>query len=206
MNKTWYAVSAIVVALAAFQLFLHYQYVHLSGGYVMRIDRLTGTSCIMPCVPSPPPAPTPTPTPFNGYQSAENYTLESERQDERAIVLAKGTSIAASIVATAGGGYTWTAETTDFSGSIFLDQAAKGKYQTNPLLPSVSLDDAKEWKEDPPPSLHSASFQTKLVCYCTAKGFGWRWEVHVDNGEVFYVNDNADLLKKYDLPHPTSHR
>jgi hypothetical protein len=51
----------------------------------------------------------------------------------------------------------------------------------------------------PPPSLRSASFQTKLVCYCTTKGSGWRWEVHVDTGEIFYVNDNADLLKKYGI-------
>ena len=120
---------------------------HSSGGRVMRIDRLTATSCIMPCIPSPPPPPTPTPKPFNGYEAADNYPLESERQDQRAIVLAKATSIAASLVATAGDDYAWTAETTDAFGSIFLTQMAKGKYQTNPFIPPVSLDDVKAWKE-----------------------------------------------------------
>jgi|SRR5579862_7154274 len=55
----WYVAGAIVAALIIFQSFLRYQYEHLAGGRVMRIDRLTGSSCYMPCVPQPGPAETP---------------------------------------------------------------------------------------------------------------------------------------------------
>jgi hypothetical protein len=39
----------------------------------------------------------------------------------------------------------------------------------------------------------------RLVCYCSAKGIGWRWEVHTDTYAVYSVNDNADLMKKYGI-------
>jgi hypothetical protein len=182
-RNTWYFVGGIVAAALVFQLFFHYQYVHLAGGDVMRIDRLTGSSCDMPCVPTPTPTsppPPPTPRPFD----SASYTVESDRQNERAIALAKATVSAANIILRAGPGYTWTAATTDPEGVYTVDVIAQGEKLNSTFTP---------------PDLHSASFETKLVCYCTRKGFGWRWEVHVDDGEVFYVNDNADLMKKYDI-------
>ena len=40
----------VLVALAVvFQLFLRYQYIHTSGADIVRVDRLTGQSCDMPC-------------------------------------------------------------------------------------------------------------------------------------------------------------
>jgi len=47
-NK-WVVGGLAVAALLAFQIFVRYQYVHLVGVRVMRIDRLTSTSCYMPC-------------------------------------------------------------------------------------------------------------------------------------------------------------
>ena len=38
---------------------------------------------------------------------------------------------------------------------------------------------------------------TYVVCLCDARGTGWRWEVHLNTGEVYYVNDNANLSVKY---------
>jgi hypothetical protein len=41
------AVAAVLVLV--FQLFFRYQYIHTVGVLVMRVDRLTGSSCFMPC-------------------------------------------------------------------------------------------------------------------------------------------------------------
>ena len=42
-------VLALVLAGAAFQLFLRYQYVHTGANGVVRIDRVSGDSCTLPC-------------------------------------------------------------------------------------------------------------------------------------------------------------
>lgn len=52
--RAWYAIGLAAAVILAFQFFWRYQYVHLVGLRVMRIDRLTGQSCVMPCAaPSP---------------------------------------------------------------------------------------------------------------------------------------------------------
>lgn len=61
-NRPWYVVGSLFAAAFVFQFFLRYDYVHLAEGRVMRIDRLTASSCYMPCLP-PKPTPMPTETP-----------------------------------------------------------------------------------------------------------------------------------------------
>jgi hypothetical protein len=53
-RQIWHAVAGLVIAVLVFQLLLRYQYVHLRGNHVLRIDRLTATTCIMPCLETPP--------------------------------------------------------------------------------------------------------------------------------------------------------
>jgi hypothetical protein len=214
-KNTWYAIGGVCLAALLFQIFLHYQYVPVAGRY-MRIDRLNGTSCYMPCIASPLPGPTAAPTPFDWAQAAARYTLESDRQNQRAIALAKAAPGTAARVASAGTDHAWSANTVDLAVQAALkrisdghDPAGSYREQMNRIMsssapsPSAS-DEARMWRENPPPSLHSAQAETKLVCYCDEKGAGWRWEVHVDTGDVFYVNDNADLMKKYSLDAPTA--
>jgi hypothetical protein len=50
VQQRWYILGGVVVAAILFQLFFRYQYVHLAGAEVMRIDRLTGRSCYEPCI------------------------------------------------------------------------------------------------------------------------------------------------------------
>src|ERR1700685_1432379 len=54
--------GALVCALVTMQLFFRYQYVEYRDD-ITRIDRLTGSSCRMPCTPPPPSTATPMPTP-----------------------------------------------------------------------------------------------------------------------------------------------
>jgi hypothetical protein len=43
---------AILVFAAIFQLFFRYEYMHTTGNLVVRVDRLTGASCYLPCAKS----------------------------------------------------------------------------------------------------------------------------------------------------------
>jgi hypothetical protein len=198
-RNVWFSIGGLLIAAVLFQVFLHYEYIHLAGGSVMRIDRLTGTSCYMPCTPKP------TPSPFD-LNAAADYLRESDRQDQQAILLAKATSTAAKLVATVGPGYAWTARTTDGDGLRTLQIIAEGRVlpgHADPLADfgptPPSQDEVRAWRETRRIDVHSPSFETKLVCYCNTKRAGWRWEVHTDTREVFYVNDNSDLMKKYGI-------
>jgi hypothetical protein len=180
----WYVFGGIIVAILAFQFFLRYDYVHLRGGYVMRLDRLSASSCIMPCLP------TSSPKPYDQKQAIAEFISVIENQNQQAIDLAKATPKARAIVAN-GASYSWTAEIGDKGGR---DYSCKLMPTTNiftrALCPSPS---PAERVRDP----NTSNFQIKIVCYCDSKGQGWRWEVHTDTNEVFYVNDNADLMTKY---------
>lgn len=39
------------------------------------------------------------------------------------------------------------------------------------------------------------------VCFCSAKGRGWRWEVHLDTREVYGIDGNRDLEQRYGITH-----
>lgn len=75
MKYLLYSVGGLILVAAMFQLFLRYQYIHTVGVRITRIDRLTGSSCELPCkpvaftpasantvVPDSPPIPRPTRT------------------------------------------------------------------------------------------------------------------------------------------------
>jgi len=193
-RRTGYTIGGLVAVALLFQFFFRYQYEHLAGGQVMRIDRVTGSSCYMPCIP---PTPGPTPSPPNYLNSGADYKRESDNQDQEAISLAKETATADQVVEP-GSKYSWSATTTDDDGKVAL--ATIAKYGNAWATPDPS--DTNGWDRafmTTPPPVTSASFQTKLVCYCDSKGSGWRWEVHTDTRAVYYANDNADLAKKYDL-------
>ena len=205
-RATWYVVGGIVLAAIVFQFFLRYNYVHLRGGYVMRLDRLTASSCYMPCLPKPP---TPTPVPYDRKAAVDRFLQTIEVQNQRAVNLAKGTTAARYIVAAHGEGYSWSA--------ILGNRDAVSYYTAlTPTLwdfgtPRANVEDpwasprptGAAWTPDPGivgyriRDPNTPGFETKLVSYRDSKGTGWSWEVHVDTGEVFYVNDNADLMRKY---------
>ncbi len=193
------------VALAlVFQFFLRYEYVHLAGGRVMRIDRATGSSCFMPCTP-PPPAPTP--TPYDPKVAIDDFLRADEEQDQDAILLVKataksptGTSVA-DLVRSTGPQFAWTAQPANSN-----DAAYVSALKNSQSLPALSFATPTPGSTLPPPPplgtptpINLPHFQTRLACYCDPKGDGWRWEVHVDTRAVYYVNDNADLMRKYGL-------
>ncbi len=49
LDFTLAAVAVLFIALVAVQFFLRYAYVHTTGNKVVRIDRITGESCLLPC-------------------------------------------------------------------------------------------------------------------------------------------------------------
>jgi len=109
-KRIWYITGGIVATILVFQLFFRFQYEHLIGLRVMRIDRLTGASCYLPCLATPSPAP-PTPMPSNAQ-------LEQE-----AIALARGSAL--SVTMEHGTGYLW-------SGQIACTASAGGCWVASP--------------------------------------------------------------------------
>lgn len=49
LDYTLAAVAVLIIGLGAFQLFGRYTYVHTAGTKVVRIDRVSGQSCVLPC-------------------------------------------------------------------------------------------------------------------------------------------------------------
>jgi hypothetical protein len=76
-SRVLLVVASVVAAGMIFQLFLRYQYVG-SGVLITRIDRLFGTSCTMPCLPTPRPRPTPRATPEN-LTASDNEAIQLAR-------------------------------------------------------------------------------------------------------------------------------
>jgi hypothetical protein len=196
-TRGWYIVSAVLVVGLLFQLFLRYQYVHLVGGRVMRIDRLSQASCEMPCAPPPTPEPTPQPTPYDDYQAYEDISEAYDARNQRAIALTKPG--AASVVSNAPAGDEWTSRY-DPGYQAFLGLPSP------PTLEQLAYT-APKHKPSPKPwhfsqSTYQAFYPSDkppvLICYCNDKG-GWYWEVHLDTEKVYEVTGNADLEKKYGL-------
>jgi len=163
--QAFYALGGLVLVALAFQFFFRYEYVHLAGGHVMRIDRVTSTSCNMPCSPAP------AATSPDSDAAVADYGRQSDDEDQEAISIAQATPTASNVVANGGPNYKWSSQ-----------QA----------IPFTA-------KSIPDISVGTPAFHTRLVCYCDPKGGGWRWEVHTDTRAAYFANDNADLLKKYDL-------
>jgi hypothetical protein len=66
--------------------------------------------------------------------------------------------------------------------------------------------DNYEWSAFPESSVRQTgsggAADSYLVCFCQ-QTVGWRWEVHLGTGEVYYVNDNANLSAKYGVTRST---
>jgi len=174
-------VVGVLVVAAAFQLLLRYQYV--GSGPVMRIDRVTGASCFMPCRPTSPPSAIPA-------KSPPNYAAD----DQRAIALAQRQPSAVALEAQyANRGYEWTTEgryTSDYV--LMLDWSKYGGTKPAP----TDIFDSNPGGERPQGELPAP---IREVCFCSKKGFGWRWEVHLDTREVYEIDGNRDLEKRYGI-------
>lgn len=155
----------------------------------MRIDRLSNKSCYMPCEPSTPTpsaAPLPTGTPIDWVQRYFEVQSILERRSEQAIQLAKETPQAVTIANANGPEYEWTTRN-DPQYRAFAKLANVQPSKVN-VFDAISLDIINTRHDTP-----------LLVCYCSKGNTGWDWEVHLDTREVYFVNDNADLSKKYGL-------
>ena len=169
--------GGLIVLAAVFQLFFRYEYLG-SGRALMRIDRVTGGSCFMPCRPTPPPSPSPA-------QSPPNYAAD----DQRAIALAQRQLSAVAVEAQGNtNGYEW---------------ATYGRYTSNYAL----LEGTTDWEAvkaggNPlivPTKAPSGPAPVRVVCFCSKKGAGFYWEVHLDTREVYQIDGNRDLEKRYGM-------
>jgi hypothetical protein len=175
LSRNLKVIGAVIGVVILLQLFGRYSYTNYHRVALERIDRLTGGVCRLPCIP---PTPMPPPTPFDASAAADEYKNESEQQDQDAILLAKAASTAAGMQSD-DSKYAWSAKLAS------EEQVRQGGFIA--------------WATTTPPPANSANFATRLVCYCDSKGSGWQWEVHIDTNAVYYINDNADLMKKYGL-------
>ncbi len=79
LDFTLGAVALLILALVFVQLFLRYSYVHTTGNKVVRVDRITGESCLLPCQDNNDPygtyyaaySPPPTPRPAKSCHPAD---------------------------------------------------------------------------------------------------------------------------------------
>ena len=203
-RRMWFSamrvVGALIVVAAGFQLFFRYAYIG-SGPIVIRIDRVTGASCFMPCRPTPAPSPSPAPSP-------PTYAED----DQRAIALAQRQTTAIAIEAQhADDGYEWTAK-----GRYTSDYARVASPEPNvfdsdaPTEATPSVPRPYGWitpTPEPNPFLATDAptgpASIRVVCFCSKTGFGWRWEVHLYTREVYEINGNRDLMQRYRLQEPT---
>ena len=98
-RRAWIIAGMVGFAAVLFQLFLRYEYIS-TGYWVMRVDRLTGTSCEMPCpqaTVSPLTAMLPTPTPDTSYLAAMRELAAERLTSSRAIGLAENDPRAAAM-------------------------------------------------------------------------------------------------------------
>lgn len=188
--------AIIVVVLLIFQLFMRYVYLAPDRyGRVMRVDRLSGISCYVPCTPAPPtPPPTPTPTPT---PAPTQTPLEEREQD--AIAMAKVSDEARSVLATGSHeGYQWSAKPAlEAVSTTYMKADCPG-----------TLPGATPWPKPMPSDMMKAfgdavfkcvPLDTFLVSFGDKNGLGWFWEVHLNSKRIYFVSDNRDLSSKYGL-------
>lgn len=172
-KRLLYAIGGIVLLAVIFQLFFRQQYI-VTSRYTIRVDRITGASCFMPCLPTATPVP-PTPTPSD------------EEFEQNAILLVEGDSTANAITTEKNGSrYRWTATV-----------ACHASVSCGP--PSLPLWYSRVGLKPTPEQR-----QVWLVCWCDSGNYGWRWEVHLDKREVYYVDNNSALMSKYGIVENTT--
>jgi hypothetical protein len=170
VKRGLYIVGGLIAVAVIFQLFFRYQYIHQLDLLVLRIDRLTGQSCVLGGDPYYIPNPCERPT--------------KKQNRARVIRIVSATEEARSIVATAGANYHWTVQDA-FSVAIHANPPSKGNNATPSPVDGL---------------IHSRDIaSTYLVCYCDRQRQGWRWEAHLLNEAVYSVDDDAILLKRYGI-------
>lgn len=174
------ALSSVAVSVAVFQFFLRYNYVHDGNAGLVRIDRITTTSCIMPCLPTPPPTPSPQPTAFDEDVAYFNVGKALSERNLSAVELAKTTAAVQSVTSGAGSGYKWNTGHDTVSMAYALVKAPKYDAKFSAMMIKLIGNPV-------------------LVCLCKPDASGWYWQVDLANRRVHYVNDNADLTKMYNL-------
>lgn len=163
-------IAGIVIAvILVYQLFFRYQYIERSYG-ITRIDRLSGTSCRLPCTPTPA---TPEPTPFR-----------PETEDAAAIELAKAAS-GASYLESLHPDYEWyVIEITNSTADRVYSYYDPEKKQFTTTPDPESTDDYRD-------------IRTRLICLCNKKAWGYHWEVDMQNSAVYRVEGNGTLEAKW---------
>jgi hypothetical protein len=189
-KQHWYTVGGIILALFLFQTLFRYEYTKMNRDRMVRIDRLTGTACNVPCLPTPEPAPEPTSTPFDRYIYIQAFQDAYDDEKLAAIQDAKNApmmdGIRASNVLT---GYTWkTNPGFDSTQSQISDDGAIPDPKKTPLCSDDCVQNRYSIDKLP---------KTLEVRYQNDKGLGWSWEWHRDSHAVYFVGENADLIKKY---------
>ena len=171
-------VCLVLMALVGFQVFLRYQYVQ-AGDHVTRIDRVTGASCQLPCTPPPP---TPAPTPFDKAQALREFDTAFSEQTQAAISAAQ--AYGQSIAETEGGSdWKWGIDAVNDPTLATRARDARASVADDRAVPAAALQQTA----------------VRLICFCDDRGSGYRWEVNTLTDRVTFVNDNADLTKKYHL-------
>jgi hypothetical protein len=176
------AVALIAVAVSAVQVLLfRYEYVHLVGTKFVKIDRLTGRTCLV------------TDDPFYAHNPCDPPTAEQER--DFAISLARNTPIASSVTNTAGD-YTWQAqdamsavESANPDNDKLLDSLDGSGVLDNALLVCYCNPGGKGLRWE----VHIATRQALLVSFDAA--LSKRYGVH--------ATQNINLLDSISLPPAT---
>jgi len=170
-RRLGYIIAGLAFIGLLFQLFFRYQYVHLEGATVMRIDRLSGSSCNMPCQSShfePASAPSTSERSFDG-------------DDEEAIQGVK--SSVTTPYENDGHDYKWRVQ-------------MRGKNDgTHHLIGNPATwedDDPVDW----PVRLICYCYNDTPG---QAGPVGVYWEHHLDTRQTYSVNDNAALSAKYGM-------
>lgn len=171
-RNAWYVVGGVAVAALIFQLFLHYQYEHLAGGRVMRIDRLTGSSCFMPCVAT---SATATPAAPDLKPLAQRVIETAGFQEQRAINFVKVLHAAQTIQSEAGEDFTWSAQPADS-----FDQCVLGALKGGDLTPITGQS---------PCNLPSRS---DSVYTTVSTGINSPWNLALDRAADLFVSNFAN--------------
>ena len=183
-RRVAWSLGAAFAALAIFQLFLRYYYVHTSGTQLVRIDRLTGESCVMPCDRAPVAAASPEASPFDQDEATASLVRALNERDGDAVELAKASpqvhEMEAALRSLDTTNFTWS---TDSDLAHIIVNNIKAKNLTSGAYSAI---------------MHVMALPT-LVSYCSPQGKCWFWQVNLEKQKVRYVNDNADLMKQYNL-------
>lgn len=207
-SRVLYGVVGVVVVVVFVQMFLRYTYI--SHGYqTLRIDRVTGSSCTLPCTAAPPETPKPQPT-FDDIALGNNRAIKivQDRDDAQNIVAYHPDAK-----------YRWFVES-EYSpgygvsyGDVEFNYGAANVEKSGPPVkghtyafitvpPNAPQFAPAPSSANPDPTPYPLHYPIREICYCDPKAYGWRWEVHLDTGEVFRVDGNAALSARYGLATP----